>query len=174
MRALPTRPLRTAAAGAALVLALPIIPPQVIRTEAVPEAVDRRASRVETLHLVLRNGTETDVDVGEPGFGPGDYNLKADEVFQGDRPLGRSTQQCTIVRMDPEPEPDVLLHCTITFMLTKGQVTVQGSFDVATFPPTLAVTGGTGRYQGVWGELAETEGEGDSTTLDLRLHHPRR
>jgi hypothetical protein len=126
------------------------------------------------MHLVLRNGTETIVDVAEPDIGPGDYSLKVDEMFAGDRPMGRSTQQCIIVRMDPEPDPDVLLHCTITLMLPRGQVTVQGSFGAADFPPTLAVTGGTGRYTGVGGELVETEGEGDSTTLDLRLQYPRR
>jgi hypothetical protein len=161
--------LPTAAAAAALALALPAALPQVTADPG-----DRRSARSETLHLVLRNGTEAQVDVGDPGFGPGDYNLKADEVFRGTQPLGRSTQQCVIMRVDPEPDPDVLLHCTITFMFAQGQVTVQGSFDVASFPPTLAVTGGTGKYSGVWGEVAETEGEGDSTTLDLGLHYPRR
>jgi hypothetical protein len=197
MRAQPVRLVTTAAGVGVLALALAASAP----SSAADPSSDRRLPRSETLHLVLRNpaGTDPDadpevpVDVGDPGFGPGDYAVTTQDVLSGEQPLGRLTQQCTVMRLDPELEedPDALLQCTITLLLTDGQVTVQGSFGPRNFPPTLAVTGGTGRYLGVWGELEETEteaeapadeagadggedGHGGETTADLRLHHPRR
>jgi hypothetical protein len=173
MRALPAASVRTLVGAAIVALALPGA--TAVRTT--PDLPDRRAPRSETLELVFREGTEVDVDVAgvEPGFDPGDYNLKMASVFRGDTNIGQVTQHCTLMRLVQEPgTPESLVHCTIHLMLTKGQVVVAGSFDVFEGPPVLAVTGGTGKYRGVLGELEETGADGEDPLAELRLSYPRR
>jgi hypothetical protein len=61
-----------------------------------------------------------------------------------------------------------LIHCTGTIRLPGGQLTFQGlTTTVAT--KHIAITGGTGRYQGAGGEATLVE-LGDGTgTLIIRL-----
>jgi hypothetical protein len=167
VRTLPPAAIRTVVAAAVLALVMP-------GAAAVP-GPDRRIPRSETLQLALRNGTEVDVDVAEPGFGPGDYNLKLSSVFQGATDVGQLTQHCTIMRlvMEPESDRESLIHCTIHLVLRKGQIVIAGTFDVFDTPPVLAVTGGTGRYQGVSGEVEETGVDGEDPLVELRLRYPR-
>jgi len=61
-----------------------------------------------------------------------------------------------------------LIHCTATIRLPGGQLTFQG---LTTTAPTkeVAITGGTGRYQGAAGEATLVEFGDDTGTLTIRL-----
>ena len=61
-----------------------------------------------------------------------------------------------------------LIHCTGTIRLHAGQLTFQG---LTTTAPTkqLAITGGTGRSQGVGGEATLVELGDGTCTLTVRL-----
>lgn len=61
-----------------------------------------------------------------------------------------------------------LIHCTGTIRLPGGQLTFQALTTTAPTKP-LAITGGTGRYQGAGGEATLVEFGDDTGTLTIRL-----
>jgi len=125
-------------------------------------------AKAETLKLTLRDASETEVDVHKDGFGAGDYAVQAGSVFQGTKKLGRLTQSCTAVAMTPVP----FVHCTLDLVFPRGQVTLQGSFTLSDSAPQLAVTGGTGKYEGVRGQLTETGSNEEANFVTVHLLHP--
>ena len=103
------------------------------------------------------------IDVGDPGPGVGDYVVFHDQLLAGGRRVSDEGGSCPIV-----DAAEGLIHCTGTMRLPGGQIAFQG---LTTAAPTkeLAVTGGTGRYQGAGGEATLVE-LGDGTgTLTVRL-----
>lgn len=94
------------------------------------------------------------VDNGAPGNSPGDVLVFSQAIYDasGAREVGRSHASCT--RMT---DPDGGQLCQGVFLLAKGQITIQGQEP----PPgvdshPLIVTGGSGRYRGVRGEIKVT------------------
>jgi hypothetical protein len=61
-----------------------------------------------------------------------------------------------------------LIHCTGTIRLADGQITFQGLTTTAS-TKQVAITGGTGRYQGVGGEATLVENPDQTGTLTVRL-----
>jgi hypothetical protein len=104
------------------------------------------------------------IDVDHDG-GPslGDYVIFHDLLLSHGKQVGDEGGTCPIV-----DATEGLIHCTGTIRLPGGQIAFQG---LTTAAPTkeLAVTGGTGRYQGAGGEATLVE-LGDGTgTLTVRL-----
>jgi hypothetical protein len=129
-----------------------------------------------TLEVIARTVDEAELDLGEEGFGIGDQFVFTEDLFRTDgRPTGQAGGSCTVVRAD-EPARTATVHCVATLAFPRGQVTVQG---LVTFteeearPFTIAVTGGTGRYQGAGGEMVIDERE-DPARYKLTLHLPKR
>ena len=130
-----------------------------------------------TIRLKAVTVSAAELDLGEEGFGVGDQFVFADDLFRLDkgRPTGEDGGSCTVVRADQAAQTSTV-NCVATFSFPRGQVTVQGlvTFTAQERPFTVAVTGGTGRYQGVGGEahiqpLSETE-----TRVTLKLRFPKR
>lgn len=124
-------------------------------------------AKAQTLKLTLRDGPETVIDVNRDGVGAGDYSVKTGSVYKGTKKFGRLTQSCTIMTVKPLPS----LRCSLDLVLSRGQVTLQGSFTLSDSMPQLAVTGGTGKYEGVRGQLTETGSDGDANLVTLHLMH---
>ena len=106
-------------------------------------------------HLVDADGD------GAPSLG--DYPVFHDTLLVDGKEVGDEGGTCPIVDLEQG-----LIHCTGTIRLHAGQITFQG---LTTTAPTkqLAITGGTGRYQGAGGEATLVE-LGDGTgTLTVRL-----
>ena len=126
---------------------------------AVYSATSASASGDGTKTLVLeeRDSRETEVDVGEPGFGAGDQFVFRSKLFKNDERVGTVGGACTIVGILNETNADV--QCVATLRLKHGQITAQGfiTFAEETAPFTVAVTGGTGRYRNAHGEIVITE-----------------
>ena len=131
------------------------------------EPAVQQANR-ETMRLTFRDGPETEVDVNKDGIGAGDYAVKTGPVYQGAMKLGRLTQSCTVLTVTPVPS----LRCSLDLVLSHGQITLQGSFTLSDHAPQLAVTGGTGKYEGVHGQLTETASQGNSDRVTLHLLYP--
>jgi allene oxide cyclase-like protein len=123
-----------------------------------------------TIHLMSRTVHETDLDLGDTGFGPGDQFLFADDLFRDDEKVGTDGGSCTVVRVEGQ---NATINCTATFSLAGGQIAVQGLIEIVgneERPFTVAVTGGTGRYRDADGEallepVSQTE---DKVTIRLR------
>jgi hypothetical protein len=104
------------------------------------------------------------VDVGgdgEPSLG--DYVVFHDLLLTNGKQVGDEGGTCPLVDVEQG-----LIHCTGTIRLPGGQLTFQG---LTTTDPTkqIAITGGTGRYQGAGGEATLVENPDQTGTLTIRL-----
>jgi type 1 fimbria pilin len=105
------------------------------------------------------------VDVGGDGAPSlGDYVVFHDVLLRNGKRVGDEGGSCPLVDVEQG-----LIHCTGTIRLAAGQITFQG---LTSTDPTkqLAVTGGTGRYQGVGGEATLVEFGDQTGSLTVRLH----
>lgn len=96
------------------------------------------------------------IDVGTEGESLGDYFVFSDDLYRQGRLVGTLEGQCTVTRIDEEAGA-FHQQCLVTALLPEGQLTVQGAIvfeaesDVDRF--TLAITGGTGRYDDAAGQV---------------------
>lgn len=110
-------------------------------------------SRRPVIVLVAEEADDVVVDLGETGFGVGDQLLISDLLLDDGRPVGRSAGTCQVVRVDGV---SITVNCVTSLSLRAGQITVQGMLTVgggSAGPFTAAVTGGTGAYRTVDGEM---------------------
>jgi hypothetical protein len=116
----------------------------------------------QELKLVERAATDTVTDTGDTGDSVGDVLTFANPVFDADNKtqLGTDNGWCarTVV--------GTAWECFWTLTLKDGQITVEGPFFDAS-DSTMAVTGGTGAYVGVKGEMALHARNPDQTEYDF-------
>ena len=118
----------------------------------------------ETLRLITKAPRELQViDVGRPGHSHGDIRVLTTAAYDasGTRRVGDLHSVCLITA--PADRPGETLHvtqCTVTYRLPAGQIMAQ----YVTTRPTLtarltravaAITGGTGAYDTVRGQLTQ-------------------
>jgi hypothetical protein len=112
-----------------------------------------------TLHLV---GTSQK----SVGFAPKHAPRPGDRLGFGDRITGDDTGYdrgvCTIVG-----RPQIL--CTIQVQLSKGTLTVQGMLPERADRTPVAITGGTGAYDGARGTALATDHGNGQTDVDITL-----
>jgi hypothetical protein len=108
-----------------------------------------QAADMETLTLVERATTDAVIDTGAAGDSSGDLLTFANEIFDKDNAtkVGSDSGWCIRVVAGKSWE------CFWTLMLADGQITIEGPFLDAG-DSVMAVTGGTGKYSGVRGEMA--------------------
>jgi len=102
----------------------------------------------KTLALVERAGSDVVTDIGASGDSPGDLLTFANEIYDAENKtmVGHNNGWCvrTVVGQAWE--------CFWTVTLKDGQITVEGPFYDGR-DSVLAVTGGTGKYAEVQGEM---------------------
>ena len=84
-------------------------------------------------------------------------NVITEDVYKNGKRVGTSDIQCTVVRLQL---PKFSAQCFNTTTLPGGQITAQGivtSDELEQVPFKQAVTGGTGAYKGVTGQLTIDE-----------------
>ena len=139
-------PLRILLAGLAIIAAVVIAQPS-------------EASHYGPKDFVLTGQTlaNEQVDVGQPGPSLGDMNVITEDVYKNGKRVGTSDITCTVVRIQM---PKFAVECFNTTTLPGGQITAQGivtSDQIEKLPFVQAITGGTGAYAGVGGELTVDE-----------------
>ena len=103
-----------------------------------------------TIHVIEHPVTDQVIDIGKAGDSPGDQLPFANPVFDADNDTKVGSDQGNCVRASTKQGR---WECMWTTFLHKGQITVEGPFRDA-FPTTvLAVTGGTGVYRNVRGQM---------------------
>ena len=128
--------------------------------------------------LVLRahEDQSAEIDLGDKGLSLGDQLVFSDTLYRDDEKVGHDGATCTIVRLsDDKTTPTA--NCVGTLSLNRGQITVEGLVTFSendTSPFTIAVTGGTGTYRSVGGEMEiqPAEDDGGDQTLTLSLDDP--
>ena len=125
------------------------------------------ADSVKVLHLISRQKSLQVIDIGTKGPSPGDQIIETTLDFQNGKPVDRSVINCVDITVSKSGF-EVLCHGAMIF--NNGQVEIQGETNFHE-PFTVAVTGGTGAYQNVGGQVTAVRTLPDGTTdvLTLRL-----
>jgi allene oxide cyclase-like protein len=119
---------------------------------------------------VLEHEDQTQAnDVGAPGPSLGDEFIFSSVLLRraGGEQVGTDGGVCTFVRLEQNNTVGTA-HCVATASLAGGQITLQGlatfSLSATTNPPSdVAITGGTGAYEGASGHVhIEEVSESDS------------
>jgi hypothetical protein len=141
--------------------------------------------RGKTLRLVGVDPVEELIDVGVPGPSLGDQLVFSETLLKDRRDVGMSGGVCTVVRGVP-PYDIVTVQCVVTLSLSRGQITLQGLFEVQGLddpgPFEFAITGGTGKFRGAGGEATFRVRDSDRGVWRLRFddrkkkhgHHRKR
>jgi hypothetical protein len=121
-------------------------------------------TKARTLRFDVRFSPFHLVDVGGDGAPSlGDYVVFHDILLVDGQEVGDEGGTCPLVDVE-----EGLIHCTGTIRLPAGQLTFQG---LTTTAPTkhVAITGGTGRYQGAGGEATLVENPDQTGTMSIQL-----
>ncbi len=108
----------------------------------------QQARAQESFTVIEHATTDTVADLGDEGDSIGDTLTFANELFddQDANVVGSSSGTCW------RTEPGKAWECTWTNSLADGSIVVQGPFNDRG-DSTLAITGGTGKYNGASGEM---------------------
>jgi hypothetical protein len=111
----------------------------------------------DTVRYTSTNAQNTDLDLGEPGPGPGDLQVFTDDAVRNGTKIGFEAGECRLIVFTPDR---LVGHCHVTVVLAGGTLTAQGAFQEnpqqGPVGYTWAITGGTGRYRASTGELTGT------------------
>ncbi len=143
---------------------------------ASPDTAANAKARSTTLTLLTKTREATVVDLGPQGPSHGDMRVINAPLYNesGKQRIGRLDLFC--VTTDPADEPSEKAHmaeCTVTYTLPGGEISAQGvnAFPKLSGLPSRdvdALSGGTGKYAGVRGEVhVETRGTKVTNTLHL-------
>jgi hypothetical protein len=126
--------------------------------------------------------TETDVDLGDPGFSVADQSTFRFEIYDATetKHLGFETSQCVVSSI---VDTTYTFQCQTNVVFTGGQILLAGMLSGSTgdgpphalidrgaFPPIyrFAIMGGTQAYEGVQGQLEWQSGP-DAALLKFEL-----
>jgi hypothetical protein len=123
------------------------------------------ASR-DTIRVVATTAEEDTayIDLGATGESIGDMFVFSSTLTRHGRTVGHAGVVCTVVSMDPAEA-----QCLGTASFRNGQITVQGLVPDASSRFDLAITGGTGRYEGAGGTLTVHEVSDTREVLTFHL-----
>jgi Allene oxide cyclase len=121
------------------------------------------AAEMEQLNLVERATSDSVVDLGDKGDSAGDLLTFANDIYDAAdaNKVGTDNGYCIRVVAGKSWE------CFWTLTLADGQITVEGPF-LDGGDSVLAVTGGTGKYAGVRGEMALHARNAEGTAYDFK------
>jgi hypothetical protein len=106
------------------------------------------------------------LDLGAPGNSLGDQIVFTTRLLQGGTEVGHQGGVCTVTSVARHQA-----QCVATYALGGGQVTAQALVSLDNPAPyAVAVTGGSGRYQGTEGEVRVQPVSGTRGILTFHLH----
>jgi hypothetical protein len=89
------------------------------------------------------------VDVGDQGASLGDEIVFSNKLLKGGKEVGHEGAVCTTVSLERQEA-----QCIATFSFQGGQITAQALVRLGDPAPyAVAITGGTGKYEGAEGEI---------------------
>jgi hypothetical protein len=88
------------------------------------------------------------VDLGDEGDSLGDQFVFSSKYLKGGKEVGHDSVVCTITSLERQEA-----QCVATAWFHNGQITAQALINFSQDPPTIPITGGSGKYEGAEGEL---------------------
>ena len=98
---------------------------------------------------------DPNIDLGAPGFSLGDEVVFSGNLLRNGEQVGRVGVVCTFVSTANAARVEA--QCPTTSILPGGQITTQGTIVNRSLNFTLPITGGSGRYQGVGGQVVSRD-----------------
>lgn len=99
--------------------------------------------------LVAVSTEQTFLDLGAGGASLGDHVVFTTRLLKGDTQIGHQGGVCTVTSAQANEA-----QCVATYSLRGGQITGQALIVLGDPAPyAVAITGGSGKYQGVEGEV---------------------
>jgi hypothetical protein len=128
----------------------------------------------DTMHLDSKRVQEKFIDVGAKGPSVGDRDVFSENVFEHgeNKRIGRTVAICDIGYVYKNSHGKVtnaLMQCTGTIKLGDDSITVQGPVTWSSDTSTLAITGGTGRYDDAHGEFVVKNVNDTKSEYTLRV-----
>jgi hypothetical protein len=158
--------MHTAHRVVALATAAIVIAPVAVATAATGS--DRAQAQSITFTTPFNGGKTHQVDLGKKGLGPGDMFLSVGSPLHDNATgarLGSMDGIETIVARAHNGTVGEL----VTLRLNGGRVTLSGIIRHNDTPISLPVTGGTGSYSGVGGQLTELREDNKRKVIVFRL-----
>ena len=138
------------------------------------EVGQRRDAQI--VQLRASSFADKDVDVDPPDLSLGDHFVVTEDLYRKGHKVGDNHATCTVTRTEPKTGTPhtAAVQCVATLILPEGQVTAQGTriADLdAQEPPrfVLAITGGTGAYNGAHGTIRVVDLNETDSRLTLEL-----
>jgi hypothetical protein len=124
----------------------------------------------DKVRVLSTNTEEAFVDAGEPDFSLGDSYVFTSDLTKHGRLVGHTGVVCTVTSLEREEA-----QCVGTASLDDGQITVQGLLEGEPDVFEIAITGGTGDYEGAEGTLVvkSISDEDDEVTVELLTFYLR-
>lgn len=123
----------------------------------------------ETIHVVEKVVESTLLDLGTSGPSQGDGLILRGRLFdEAGEKVGADGQSCTQTSASGQ------FHCSLTLRLPGGQIATQGLLRIAETSSvhTLAITGGTGEFAGVGGQIRLEQVTDEEAEIVISLIHP--
>jgi hypothetical protein len=122
---------------------------------------------VQIVHLVAMTTEQNFLDLGDTGLSLGDQFVFHDALLRNGTRIGADGGVCSVIS-----PTSGMFQCAVTFSLPSGRIAAQGL--IAHSPGTnaafvFAVTGGTGSYSKVAGEVKMVQSTNESALVTLRL-----
>ena len=116
-----------------------------------------------TINLIEKDTGFTGLDLGDKGDSPGDEEIFSQDFFdRSGHQVGHGAGFCVSVGGSSA-------QCQATDVISGDQLTVTGLVDFSASGFTVAITGGTGRFNRARGEeIIKETGNGQSITVHLR------
>ena len=123
-----------------------------------------------TIRVILVPTEFAEIDLGAPGFSLGDTVVFGGVLQRPDgTPVGRYGLVCTFVSAANLARVEA--QCPTTATLPGGQITTQGVVVNRSLNTTLPITGGSGQFQGVGGQMVQRDiSSGGQLKLELTFH----
>ena len=127
-------------------------------------AVPAHPAGGQSFQVIQQQVSTTNIDVGDPGFSPGDYFVFSSRLFNPNHVrIGHDTGQCTANSTTGTTIKS--LSCEVAFKfngeggIRKGRIQVEGHIRITGDTPTnnVPITGGAGHYKDVRGQVHPQE-----------------
>ena len=105
----------------------------------------------QTLRVIEVSTEGKFVNVGRPGPSLGDELIFHSDLRREGETIGHDGGTCTVVSVEEPRVPE--FQCVATLWFEEGQITVQGLVQFTEEAFEVAITGGTGAYEGAAGHI---------------------
>jgi hypothetical protein len=117
---------------------------------AVP-ASSQQGRGQSTIRVIEVHTEENFLDLGHRGPSLGDELVFHGDLRSGGESIGHDGGTCTLTSLEEGPEGE--FQCVVSLLFDDGQITAQGLIQFSDDEFEVAITGGTGAYEGAVGHI---------------------